>query len=102
MYAKLTICNYYFNIISCLINLINLITLITLITLLIPEFYPTWQLLVYRSAELASSMSAVNSRPTDTITHSSLAHALRYQQIESVNFCLNKAISGTRIFQLTA
>ena len=51
------------------------------------------KVLVYRSAEVASSLSQLNGKPTDRISHSSLAHALTYQQIESVSFCLNKVLS---------
>lgn len=51
------------------------------------------QVLVYRSAEVASSLSQLNGKPTDRISHSSLSHALTYQQIESVNFCLNKVLA---------
>ena len=51
------------------------------------------KVLVFRSAEIASSLTQLNNKPTDRISHSSLSHALTYQQIESVNFCLNKVLS---------
>ena len=52
------------------------------------------KLMVYRSAEVASSLSFLNGKPTDAISHSSLGDALTYQQIESVTFCLNRVLSS--------
>ena len=51
-----------------------------------------YKLMMFRSAEVASSLSYLNGKPTDAISHSSLDDALAYQQIESVNFCLNRVL----------